>query len=545
VLQITFSPFVFSCPLMSGFASTVLLGDLNDFIAPSQSCVNPIFTTPQPTDKISGALPKVGLALENDFGMQIETTPPPNLIKLSDSNTAQVSLSDCLACSGCVTSAETVLIEQQSFAEFEKAVNSDSYDLVVVTLSNQSCASLAAHFSFENQSEARARVSDFLKTKYNVNHVIDASFAGDIALLEHGYEFVHRFKNRLPVQAWEPPTTSIAVSSQEINVSPLNPSIITPTTDTPPAYLPLLSSVCPGWICYAEKSNPEVIPYVSGSKSPQQIAGTMVKRYLGSLSGLDPARIYHATVMPCADKKLESSRKDFWDASSNSQDVDCVLTTHEIAIGMEDAVVPMSIEDSQEYPIYSEFIAATSDGNFGYSPTFGGSGGYLDFVYRFAAKEIFNITVPDGALPYKAGRNNDIHVVDLMIDNKIEMKFAAIYGFRNIQAVIRQLKRGKCPYDFVEIMACPGGCLNGGGQIRPSNKNDLVITDAAVRRERLDDVSTIFHHRIIRPPQQNNAVKSIYSTMVLGDPYSANARAYFHTRYHAIPKLENPLLQRW
>jgi len=319
------------------------------------------------------------------------------------------------------------------------------------------------------------------------------------------------------------------------------------------AKMPMLSSACPGWICFAEKSNPEVLPYISTVKSPQQIAGSLVKWYVSKLTGVPVNRIYHTTIMPCADKKLEASRRDFLDAETGTNDVDCVLTTIEACEMVEDYVADGdsemmdTLQRNVKIPHQLEALNRVSmEGSqvIGASPSGGGSGGYLDFVYRVAARELFNISVPDGSLDWKVGRNADIHTVDLVVGDKTVLKFAAAYGFRNIQQIVRQIKRGKCPYDFVEIMACPGGCLNGGGQIR-AEQPGVKQSNALLGKKRLEELEVVFRQRRVRYPQDNSVVHHLYREWINGDPYSDVARSILHTHLHAVPKLENGLLQKW
>lgn len=567
---------------MSNFASSVMLGDLNDFISPSQACVNPIFagdksSSNEAQNSESVGLPKIGLQLENDFGsaMDFEMAPPtpapsaPDLIKTSDKKTAKVSLSDCLACSGCVTSAETVLIEQQSADEFERKIASGDYDAVVVTLSSQSRASLAVHFEAASASEMQQRISNFLRKRKRVSFVLDATLAGDLALVEQSREFIHRFKAQQARRAtgqvklpWQAPPTSAAVSSTSTKLDPNSPDpqIIEHGGEVAPGDMtPLIASACPGWICYAEKSCPEAIPFISTTKSPQQIAGSLIKDLVSRECNIPASRILHATVMPCADKKLEASRNDFYHAQANARDVDVVLTTTELAEMMNadsgafssfaesaPAVLPSSPEAVQAL---ENTLSSLADASIvGASASDGGSGGYLDFIFRSAAKELFNVDVPNGPLPFKQGRNADIRTVELHVQGKPALCFASAYGFRNIQHIIRQLKRGKCKYDYVEIMACPSGCLNGGGQVRPpkeTTSEGVFVNEAAGQRDRLANVDQFFHSRELRSPLENPRVGLVYKNWVSDEPYSAKSRRMLHTRFHTVPKLENGLAQVW
>jgi iron only hydrogenase large subunit-like protein len=236
--------------------------------------------------------------------VQLENTDPsPSATKSefkqirSDAQrkTAKVTLADCLACSGCITSAETVLVMQQSLEEFFASFAPSKVH--VVTLSPQSRAALAVKYNLTLLQVAK-KLTTVMK-QLGVSHVFDSSFALDISLIEAREEFLQRYRN-------------------------------SKTNSQPSAALPVLTSECPGWICYAEKAQGHALPSVSAVKSPQQIMGSLVKLHLAKSLNVTPDQIYHVTVMPCYDKKLEASRPDFFDEQYQTRDVDCVLATSEI-----------------------------------------------------------------------------------------------------------------------------------------------------------------------------------------------------------------------
>ncbi|CAM9709668.1 unnamed protein product, partial [Discosporangium mesarthrocarpum] len=265
--------------------------------------------------------------------------------------------------------------------------------------------------------------------------------------------------------------------------------------------LPVLTSECPGWVCYAEKAAPESLPYVSTVKSAQQVMGTLVKGVFPKAWGVPPRSILHVSIMQCFDKKLEASRKDFYHENEDTAEVDIVLTTTEILdlIRLHSSANQLSPppagagnsatkggDPSRQFfrslhpsplnePVVPGFpTPATSagaggggldDGGFGG----GGSGGYLEYVFRDAAKRFFGVDLRGRPLVYVEGRNGDFRETSLEItrEGKAVLRFASAYGFRNIQSILAKARRGRCPYHFVEIMACPSGCVNGGGQAKP------------------------------------------------------------------------------
>ena len=274
--------------------SSPFLGDLNDFISPSQACIKPV---PSKKETLSSEL-SVSIDI-NDTG-SISTDP------------VTISLNDCLACSGCITSAESVLVSQQTYlqlysiletnAEASRA-GTDKPKLVVVSVSPQSRTALAAKFNL-NLDEATERISTFLRW-LGVDFVFDTNFGRDISLYECSMEFLEHYRKRHDRDG----------------------------------ELPLICGACPGWICYAEKTQPQVIGNLSRVKSPQQIMGTLTKYFFGAKilgKSISPAQVFHVTVMPCYDKKLEASRPDFFDETFQTRDVDCVISTSELMKMIDD-----------------------------------------------------------------------------------------------------------------------------------------------------------------------------------------------------------------
>jgi iron only hydrogenase large subunit-like protein len=524
--------------------ASVFLGDLDDYIQPSQACVNPLFTgaSNAPANANGKGAPSTGVAkimLETELGGDDwgvpQTAVRPDIIRTNAKEKATISLDDCLACSGCVTSAETVLISQQSYKEMLDVIASKAFKRIVVTISPQSRASIAAQFDLPVIVVHRKLVAFF--RHLGVDMIIDSTASGDFALLESRAEFVHRFRNQQKT-VWARPPSSVAISSTKTEyVEPITAT--TPLQD-PLCAIPMLASACPGWICYAEKTQPNAIPFIDTTKSPQQIAGALVKHVVGSEQGLKASDVYHVTIMPCFDKKLEASRKDFLDEATEAKDVDCVLATTEVIEMMESlnvdfATLPMADLTTDELLL----SGISGDGSCVLGSNLNAtSGGQLEHIFRYAAKELFNIDV-EGPLAYVAGRNPDFQEVTLVVEGQEVLKFAIAYGFRNIQSIMTKIRRNKCPYHYVEIMACPSGCLNGGGQIKPTST--LKASDL------LANVTGRFQELQVRAPTENPACRYVYEKYLENSPFSDSARRALHTQYHAVPKLEqsNPLGIKW
>lgn len=253
------------------------------------------------------------------------------------------------------------MIEQQNHKEFLKLRNqlksvnpNGAYDKLVVSLSIQPVLSFAAKYEVDPK-ESRGKLSSLFRN-LGADLVYDIEFATELSLLDCGRDFVDRFHSKEAVKK----------------------------------STPVLSSACPGWICYAEKTHGDwILPYVSQIKSPQQIAASIIKELVPAKVDSTASRIVHVTVMPCFDKKLEASRLDF--ALSDAKEVDMVITPVEIEQMMED--LGISFVDLPISPMDS--LLDQTESNILPSVTGSGSGGYAEHVLRFAAKELFDIDLDE------------------------------------------------------------------------------------------------------------------------------------------------------
>jgi len=270
-----------------------------------------------------------------------------------------------------------------------------------------------------------------------------------------------------------------------------------------------------------------------------------VKRFACKRLGLRPEDIYHVTIMPCYDKKLEAARDDFifavqrdgsdtdtGQAGPRVTEVDSVLTSGEILDLLESRGVDFAA--LEEAPL-DLMMSSVDEAGHVYGVR-GGAGGYLETIFRHAARVLFGKVV-EGPLQMKTLRNADFQEVFLEIDGKRVLNFASAYGFRNIQNLVRKVKLGKCEYHFVEIMACPSGCLNGGGQIKPRKGQTTKDLIQSLEAAYLQEVT-------IRDPADNPIVKALYRTW-LGSPYSEEARKLLHTQYHERERTVSTSISNW
>lgn len=485
---------------MSKFSGALQLTNLDDFITPSQECIKPV-EIKKPKNKTGS---KITIQDDGYYGTS-DSGVPHKLQKV------EITLGDCLACSGCITSAEGVLITQQSQEEVLKVLNEnkehkkagedDLVKTIVFTVSQQAILSIAQKFAGESVENVAKHLSGYLK-RLGADYVLNTKIGDDLSLIESRNEFIERYKS--------------AVIDNGNNTKNI---------------LPMLSSTCPGWVCYAEKTHGNfILPYVSTTRSAQQIMGVLVKQYLAQKIGTTAGRIYHVTVMPCYDKKLEASRDDFFSEAENSKDVDCVITSIEIEQMLQGQDVNLLEENtvSLDWP-WNVNEPSTSV----WAHETSGSGGYSEHIFKFAVKELFNDEVTE--LNYKNLRNPDFKEVIYEKDGKVLLRFAIANGFRNIQNLVQKLKRNKCDYHFVEVMACPSGCLNGGAQIRPGagdTARELVLQLAQV------------YQNLPQSDVDSSETKDVYQNFLDGSS-SDKAKSLLHTSYHAVEKMNTALNIKW
>ncbi|KAF8933998.1 iron hydrogenase [Dissophora ornata] len=550
------------------FSGALTLSDLNDFISPSQACIKPV--------EVAKTSDTQGSIKVDNSGSYYEVSQDGSETKLE---TATISLNDCLACSGCITSAESVLVNLQSQEELysilkqnQIAIESNdpsTHRTVVVSISPQTRASFAAKYNQTPLQVAR-KLTWFFKN-LGVHYVFDTSFSRDLSLLETGREFVARYKKavekgviKVPDMNGTAPAKSTG-GDMDVDVQTTKaprkriirrgaagaedePAVAVETESA----MPMLASACPGWICYAEKTHGYMLPYVSETKSPQQIMGSMVKNHFGSQLGLTPDQIYHVCVMPCYDKKLEASRSDFYSDIYKTRDVDCVITSTEVEkMFAEQGQTDMNMFGELNLDLgYNSVIKdPTTGADKALLGTSGNaSGGFLEYVMQYAAKELFGVNGIDVdkavGVEVRTVRNADFREVILEVpgSGEVLLKFAAAYGFRNIQNLVRKVKTGKSPYHFVEVMACPSGCINGGGQLKPVGDNYATVP----LKDWIAQVDQQYRNgALARKPEENPVLEQLYVEW-LGGVDTPKARQQLRTGYHAVEQnLVNPLAVKW
>ncbi|KAI3274308.1 hypothetical protein CBS147309_4212 [Penicillium roqueforti] len=489
--------------------------DLNDFISPGVACIKPVETLPPKDTKNQ----EDAYEVTTEDKVQSEDLPP-----------AQISLTDCLACSGCVTSAEAVLISLQSHAEVLNTLDAHpeiplKHEHHGVIVNNTEDSGEGKIFVASVSPQVRASIA----TTYGISEKEAGNMINQLLSGPQGLRGGGKYGNGF---TWVVDTNAmreavLVLTADEVSDS-LNSEDSTTAgqSDDSLPKRPILSSACPGWICYAEKTHPFILPHLSRLKSPQALSGTFLKTVLSKSLGVHPSRIWHLAVMPCFDKKLEASREELTDVSwrqgdstgSETQpvrDVDCVITARELLSLASSRGFSLSNLPLQPLPL--SFTPPFPEKTLGSllslkrsraEPTLaaGTSGGYLHQVLMtFQARNL------GSELVINRGRNVDVVEYVLMSqEGQTILKAARYYGFRNIQNLVRKLKPARMSrlpgakpaarpvarpaagrrqpisrnavstsssgsdYAYVEVMACPGGCTNGGGQIRVEDAREIL-----------------------------------------------------------------------
>ena len=280
--------------------------------------------------------------------------------------------------------------------------------------------------------------------------------------------------------------------------------------------LPMITSCCPAWVRFAEKNFPDELSHLSSCKSPHQMFGAILKSYYAKKLNVDPSKIFVVSIMPCIAKKYEITRPEM--EEDGLRDVDCVITTRELARMIKQKDLDFnSLEESNFDDPMGEATGAGA--------IFGTTGGVMEAALRTAADLLEGTDLKE--IEYTQVRGEKLlKEAKLNIAGK-EIKIAVVSGLKTARKIMNDIKDGKSKYDFIEIMACPGGCIMGGGQPIKSSKTRWT-TD--VRKARADSLYSIDEKKAIRKSHQNPVLIQIYKEF-FEKPGSEKAHKYLHTDY--------------
>ena len=384
----------------------------------------------------------------------------------------------CVSCGQCIVNCPTgAIYEKDDTAKVLEAIN-DPEKFVVVHTAPSIRVTLGECFGMHIGTNVQGKMVAALR-RLGFDKVFDTDFGADLTIVEEANEFLGRVQNG--------------------------------------GVLPMITSCSPGWIKYCEHYYPDMLDHLSSCKSPQQMSGAIIKTWYAEKMGIDPKDIVVVGIMPCTAKKFETKRDD--QAASGYPDVDYSLTTRELGRMIESAGIYFKHLPDEEFdnPLGDSTGAAV---------IFGATGGVMEAALRTAVEKLSGEELK--SLDFTEVRGTDGIKEASYTVNGMEVKVCVVSGLANANTIMEKVKNGTADYHFIEIMGCPGGCVNGGGQpiqhavVR--NFVDLRARRAAALYEADKDMP-------LRKSHESEAVKRLY-----GEPGSHKAHEVLHTSYVARPK---------
>ena len=391
---------------------------------------------------------------------------------------AKMDDSVCVQCGQCINACPTAAFKEQSHAELVWRALNDPKKHVIVQTAPAIRAAIGEGFGLEPGTPCTGKMVTALR-RMGFHKIFDTDFAADLTIMEEATELMHRIKDGGP--------------------------------------LPLITSCSPGWVNFMEKFYPELIPNASTCRSPMQMLSAIIKTYYAEKSGIDPKDIFVVAIMPCAAKKYEMNRPEHF--LNGIQLTDAVLTTRELnwmikSYGIDFTHLPDG-----------EFDSPLGEST-GASVIFGTTGGVLEAALRTAAAWITGKPLQDVEFAQVRAveglRESTLQVGDL------KLSIAVSNGLVNAKKILDAIVSGTKHYDVVEIMACPGGCIGGGGQ--PYPPRGYTILDRNLFAKRASALYSIDKQKKVRCSHENEAIKKLY-TEFLGEPGSDVAHKLLHTHY--------------
>ncbi len=391
---------------------------------------------------------------------------------------AKITDADCAICGQCITHCPTgALRERDDVRKVMDAVH-DPSKIVVVQIAPAVRAAWGEGLGLSNELATEKRMAAAVRA-LGVDYVFDTNFSADLTIMEEGNEFIERMTHRDEYE-W-----------------------------------PMFTSCCPGWIRFIKTRYPDMVNRLSSAKSPQQMFGAVAKTYFAEkVLKVDPEEIFTVSIMPCTAKKAECEVPSINDADAG-KDVDVVLTTREFdRLLRSEFIDPFHLGEE-------EFDSPLGTGS-GAAVIFGATGGVMEAALRTAFYKL-NSANPK-ADDFKMVRGKDgIREASLVIGG-IPVRAAIAHGLGNAKELIEKIKAGEAEYDFVEVMACPGGCVGGGGQ--PIHEGMELAEERGANLYNLDS------NNPLRFSHENPSVTTLYEEY-LGEPLSDKAHELLHTDHEA------------
>ncbi len=395
---------------------------------------------------------------------------------------ADLAETACAGCGQCINVCPTGALHEKS--EIENVVNAinDPEKVVVVGVAPSVRVALGEEFGYPIGTNVEGKMVTALKM-LQFDHVFDVNLTADLTILEEANELVERITSN--------------------------------------GTLPMITSCSPGWIRFLEYHYPELINNLSTCKSPQQMFGAIVKTYFANKMGIDAKNIYVVSVMPCVAKKFEKTREN--QAASGYQDIDAVLTTRELArMIKKSGIIFNELADSKFDSPLGEYTGA--------GVIFGATGGVMEAALRTAVEKVSGKKLEN--VEFKEVRGTKGIKEATYKAGDVEVNVAVASGLENANKLCKEIANGTSKYQFIEIMACPGGCVNGGGQPIVDAYTRRNVDVPALRAKAIYDIDKSMQ---VRKSHENTVCGLIYDEY-LGKPGSHEAHKVLHTSYVARKK---------
>lgn len=385
------------------------------------------------------------------------------------------SLNDvnCTFCGQCIEVCPTGALREKDSTQIVWDKINDKNTYVIVQTAPSVRVALGEEFGMPIGTNVEGKMVNALK-QMGFDKVFDTNTGADFTIVEEGTEFIKRLQNN--------------------------------------DNLPMITSCCPGWVKYIEMNYPENIGHLSSCKSPHEMFGALLKTYYAKKEGIDPSKMFVVSVMPCIAKKYERQREEM------KQDVDAVITTRELARMIKQAKIDfVNLEDAKFDDPMGEATGAAA--------IFGVTGGVMEAALRSVSEIVTGKSLDKISFEQVRGESG-IRRAEIEIGDK-KVKVAVAHGLANAQTIMEEIKSGKADYQFVEIMACPGGCITGGGQ---PIKNAKIQEEVDIHKKRAEAMYSIDEKSVIRKSHENPVLKQIYKEF-LGEPNGELAHKLLHTHY--------------
>jgi len=411
--------------------------------------------------------------------------------KISSFHDMPMSHVVCTNCGQCVNRCPTGALVEKTYIDQVWDAIYDPEKHVVVQTAPAVRVALGEDLGYDPGERVTGKMVNALR-QLGFDSVLDTDFSADLTIMEEGTELLVRLKK--------------ALVDGDKKIS-----------------LPMFTSCSPGWIKFIEHKYPEFLSNLSTCKSPQQMFGALAKTYFATKRNIDPSKIVSVSIMPCTAKKFESDRPEM--RASGYKDVDFVLTTRELAVMIKQAGIDFrNIKEAKYDSVMGESTGA--------GVIFGATGGVMEAALRTAYEIVTGREVPFGNLNIIPVRGMEgvkeatVKIEGCVDDWKFlegaELKVAIAHGLVNANKIMKLVKEGKSPYHFIEIMACPGGCIGGGGQPIPTNLK--------IRTNRMKAIYAEDEHMVLRKSHENPEVIAIYKEF-LGKPNGHKSHELLHTNY--------------